>query len=152
MKSVGFGTADIPRVVEGSGGAQSEPVAPVRISDLPGLLESRRQRLFYSWFLPVGIVANLALGLVLLTRMRPESWVDWLQVGTGAFCCVIAGWLAAAAWSKSYWHRSMARQVVLWRRIADAFFSWLEEAPLPAEALHRLKSSLEEVVPNSKQL
>ena len=68
----------------------------------------------------------------------------------GAFCCVVAGWLAAAAWSKSYWNRSMARQVALWRRIADTIFAWLEDAPLPAESLHTLKSSLEEVVPRTE--
>jgi hypothetical protein len=44
----------------------------------------------------------------------------------------------------------MARQVAVWRRIADAFFAWLEDAPLPPEALHRLKSSLDEVVPTAE--
>lgn len=113
------------------------------------LTESRTHRIFYSVFLPLGVIANLALGLVILVGLRPIGWSEWLQVGTGAFCCLVAGWLAAAAWSKSYWNRSMARQVALWRRIADTFFAWLEEAPLPAEALHRLKSSLDEVVPAS---
>jgi hypothetical protein len=45
----------------------------------------------------------------------------------------------------------MARQVAVWRRIADTFFAWLEEAPLPADSLHRLKSSLDEVVPASSK-
>ncbi len=112
--------------------------------------ETRVQSLFYLVFLPVGAIANLVLGLVILTQLRPAIWTDWLLVATGAFCCVIAGWLAAAAWSKSYWNRSMARQVALWRRIADAIFIWLEDAPVPAESLHSLKTSLDEVVPNSK--
>lgn len=113
------------------------------------LPESRSQQFFYGIFLPLGVLANLGLGVFILTGLRPASWPGWLQVGTGALCCVIAGWLAAAAWSKSYWHRNMARQVATWRRIADAFFAWVEDAPLPAEALHSLKSSLEEAVPGS---
>jgi hypothetical protein len=67
-----------------------------------------------------------------------------LEVATGAFCCVVAGWLAAAAWSKSYWGSAMTRQITAWRQIADAIFAWLEEAPLPADALQRLKASLDE--------
>ena len=104
------------------------------------LRETRSQRFFYAMFLPLGVLANLGLGVFILT-----------QVGTGALCCVIAGWLAAAAWSKSYWHRSMARQVATWRRIADAFFAWIEEAPVPPEALRSLRSSLEEAVPSSER-
>ncbi len=114
------------------------------------LSEKKVQSLFYVVFLPLGAIANLVLGLVILTQLRPAIWTDWLLVATGAFCCMIAGWLAAAAWSKSYWNRSMARQVAMWRRIADAIFVWLEDAPVPAESLHNLKSSLDEVVPNSK--
>jgi hypothetical protein len=107
-------------------------------------------------FLPIGVIANLGLGVVIMTRLDPAvtvtsagSWSYWLLIGTGAFCCLIAGWLAAAAWSRFYWYRSMARQVATWRRIADAFFEWVEEAPVPAESLHNLKSSLEEAVPSS---
>lgn len=112
--------------------------------------EMRRQRLFYGVFLPLGVVANLALGVFILTGLDPATWSDWLLIGTGALCCVIGGWLAAAAWSKIYWHRSMARQVATWTRIADAFFAWVEDAPVTAESLRSLKSSLEEAVPNSK--
>ncbi len=115
------------------------------------LQETRSQRLFYSVFLPLGAVANLVLGLVVLAQLGLDGQFGWLQLGTGALCCMIAGWLAASAWSKSYWNRGMARQVAVWRQIADAFFAWLEDAPLPAEALHRLKSSLDEVVPRAKQ-
>jgi uncharacterized membrane protein len=118
---------------------------------VPRLQESRAQRFFYSVVLPLGAVANLVLGLIVLVQMKLGGEFGWLELATGAFCCMIAGWLAASAWSKSYWNRSMARQVALWRRIADAFFTWLEDVPLPAESLHRLKSSLDEVVPSAKQ-
>ncbi|HXJ47891.1 MAG TPA: hypothetical protein VNF91_01865 [Candidatus Acidoferrum sp.] len=113
----------------------------------PRISRARWDTLFFRLFLPLGVVANLVLGILILTGLRPQSWSDWLQVSTGAFCCVVAGWLAAAAWSKVYWSRAMNRQVTAWRRIADTFFAWLEEAPLPAEALTQLKSSLDEAVP-----
>ncbi|HEY2597142.1 MAG TPA: hypothetical protein VGJ79_01540 [Candidatus Dormibacteraeota bacterium] len=106
------------------------------------------ERLFYRLFLPVAVTANLVLGLIILSGLRPYFWTEWLEVATGAFCCIVAGGLAAAAWSKFYWGRAMAHQILVWRRIADAFFFWLEDAPLPAEALHRLQTSLDEAVPN----
>jgi hypothetical protein len=114
-----------------------------------GLGETTAQRLFYKVFMPLAVLANLALGVKILTGLGPQSWAEWLQVCTGAFCCLVAGWLAAAAWSRSYWSRSMAAQVALWRRIADAFFAWLEQEPVPEESLRTLKSSLDEVVPDS---
>jgi hypothetical protein len=97
------------------------------------------------------VVANLVLGVLILTGLRPQSWSDWLQVSTGAFCCVVAGWLAAAAWSKAYWNKAMTRQVTVWRKIADTFFVWLEDAPVPAEALTQLKTSLDEAVPSGER-
>lgn len=106
--------------------------------------------IFYGVFLPLGVIVNVGLGILILAGLRPDGWSGWLEIGTGAFCCVVAGWLAAAAWSKSYWNRNMAHQVAIWRGIADAFFSWLEEAPVPAEALTRLKTSLDEAVPSSE--
>lgn len=106
-------------------------------------------RFFYRVFVPVSIAANLALGVAVLGNLRPEGWLGWLEVATGAFCCVVAGWLAASAWSKSYWGSAMARQITTWRQIADAIFAWLEEAPLPAEALQRLKASLDEALHHS---
>jgi hypothetical protein len=110
-------------------------------------------RMFYRIFLPASVAVNLGLGVAVLSNLRPEGWLGWQEVATGAFCCVVAGWLAAAAWSKSYWSAAMARQITAWRQIADAIFVWLEEAPLPAEALQRLKGSLEEVAtqPRSSQ-
>lgn len=119
------------------------------MTDAPRAAEPGSHRIFYSVFLPMGAAANLVLGLVVLRSLATEGNFGWLQLGTGALCCMIAGWLAAAAWSRFYWNRSMARQVAVWRRIADAIFAWLEEAPLPVEALHNLKSSLDEVVPNT---
>ena len=110
-------------------------------------VRGRAERLFYRLFLPLGVVANLALGIVILMGLGPKSWSEWLEISVGAFCCLIAGWLAAAAWSRSYWSRSQARQVAIWRQIADAFFDWLEDAPLPVDALSRLKTSLDQVVP-----
>ena len=106
---------------------------------------------FYRLFLPVAVTANLVLGLIILSGLRPYFWTEWLEIATGAFCCLVAGGLAAAAWSKFYWGKAMAHQVLVWRRIADAFFDWLEDAPLPAEALHRLQRSLDEVVPNRER-
>jgi hypothetical protein len=124
----------------------------VRRDAASGVSETPRQRLYYRLFLPLGVLANLALGLVILMRLiKSDGSVGWLEVGTGALCCAIAGWLAAAAWSKSYWHRSMARQVAVWRRIADALFTWIEDAPLPAETVYRLKASLDEAVPTPQQ-
>jgi hypothetical protein len=108
-------------------------------------------RLFYRIFLPVAVTINLGLGIIILSGLGPYSWMGWLEIASGAFCCLVAGWLAAAAWSKSYWGKAMAHQVTVWRRIADAFFGWLEEAPLPADALRRLQSSLDEVVPNRER-
>jgi TRAP-type C4-dicarboxylate transport system permease small subunit len=109
-------------------------------------LETRSQRIFYAVFLPLGVLANLVLGVLILTGLRPETWAGWLQIGAGAFCCAVAGWLAAAAWSKSYWTRTMTRQITIWRRIADAIFVWMEDAPLPADSLRGLKTSLDEAV------
>lgn len=114
------------------------------------LPETKGQRLFYGLFLPAGILANMVLGILILTGLSPTTWSAWLQIGTGALCCMIAGWLAASAWSRFYWSRSMSRQVNTWHRIADAFFAWVEEAPLPAESLHSLKTSLEQAVPGTE--
>jgi len=118
----------------------------------PGLpVRNRRprksERVFYGIFLPIGVLANLGLGILILSELNPIDWLGAVKLGTGVFCCLVAGWLAAAAWSQSYWSRTMTRHVAVWRRIADTMFAWLESAPLPAEDLNRLKSSLDEVVP-----
>lgn len=109
------------------------------------------ERIFYRFILPLGVVANLGLGVVVLIGLRPDGWSGWLEIAAGAFCCLVAGWLAAAAWSKSYWHKSMARQVAVWRQISDAFFGWLEEAPLPPDSLRGLQASLNNVKTPSDQ-
>lgn len=111
------------------------------------VVETSSQRVFYTVFLPLGSSANLILGLIVLTNLRQQTDLGWLELGTGALCCMIAGWLAAVAWSRFYWTRNMARQVAVWRRIVDVFFGWLEEAPLPVDALRNLKSSLEDAAP-----
>ena len=46
--------------------------------------------IFYRFVLPVFTVANLGLGLFLLTMLRPPGWLAWLELGTGALCCCIA--------------------------------------------------------------
>lgn len=102
---------------------------------------------FFRAFLPLGIASNLAFGVFVLARLQPDGWSGWLVLAAGAFCCGVAGWLAAALWSRFYWNNALVRQVTLWRRIADVFFGWLEEAPVPVDALHGLKRSLDEVVP-----
>jgi hypothetical protein len=105
-------------------------------------------RFFYWVFLPLAVCLNLGFGLLLLSYLKPTDWTGWLEVASGAFCCVVAGVLAATAWSRSYWAHAMTRQVAIWRQMADAIFHWLEEAPLPAEALQRLERSLDEVAPS----
>jgi hypothetical protein len=114
--------------------------------------ESRRERMYYGAFLPLGVLTNLVLGVVILTGlMKTNLWADWLQVGAGALCCAIAGWLAAAAWSRSYFNRSRAQQIAVWRRISDTFFTWVESVPVPAESVTRLKASLDEALPTPQQ-
>jgi hypothetical protein len=115
------------------------------------MTESRSQKFVYWVVVPLGVLGILSLGLLILAGLKPDSWEGWLKIGMGALCCAIAGGLAAAAWFTSYWSRTMVRQIDLWRRITDAFFTWLEEVPLPAEALNSLRSALDEAVPNSKK-
>lgn len=103
-------------------------------------------RFFYRVFLPIGVAVNLGLAIVVLNDLKPVGWIGALEIGTGAFCCVVAGWLAATAWSKSYWGTAMSRQISAWHQIADAIFFWLEEAPVPVDSLQRLNESLSEVV------
>jgi len=145
------GCATLRRVTDHEARASTATVTPVidrespRAQNVGEKPETASQRFFYAVFLPLGAAANLALGLIVLTGLRSQTEYDWLQVGTGAVCCVIAGWLGAATWSRYYWRRSMARQVALWRRIADAFFTWVEDAPLPADAVHNLKAALDKI-------
>jgi hypothetical protein len=106
------------------------------------------KRLFYVLFLPLAVALNLGLGLVILSYLRPYDWLGWLEIATGAFCCLVAGVLLAIAWSRSYWTRAMTVQIGVWRQMADVIFRWVEELPLSSEALLHLKSSLDEVVPS----
>lgn len=95
-----------------------------------------------------GLLAVLGLGLALLHYRVSPGWSGWLQICAGASLCLIAGWIASTIWSRSYWNRSMARQIAVWRRITDAFFAWVEDLQVSTEALNDLKVSLEEAVPN----
>jgi hypothetical protein len=104
------------------------------------------RRLFYSGFLPLAVALNLIFGLVILDDMGPRGWLGGLELATGAFCCVVAGWLAAAAWSRSYWGSAIAQQIAAWRQMTDAIFGWMEETPPSAEALQKLKGSLDDVL------
>ena len=122
-----------------------------RIDGVERVPERMSHRLFYSLFVPFGAIANVGLGVFVLSGLRPDGELNWLQLGTGAICCMIAGWLAAIAWSKSYWNRSMRRQIAMWRRIADTLFVWVDELPVPAEALVSLRTSLEKAVPRTEQ-
>ena len=102
--------------------------------------------IFYRYVLPGFTLANLGLGLYMLTMLSPASWTAWLVLITGAFCCAVAGWLAGAAWSKSYGGSAMDRQVRTWRRVVDAMFRWLEEAPVPVDSIHVLKRSVDKAI------
>ena len=113
---------------------------------------TKSKRLFYVLFLPIAVGLNLGLGLLILSNLRPADWVSWDELATGAFCCFVAGALAASGWSRSYWGRVIGRQVAVWRQMADAIFRWVEEVPLPAESLQRLKRSLDEVVPTRESI
>ena len=100
--------------------------------------------------MPIAFGANLGLGLWILSYLNPPDWLGYLELGTGAFCCVIAGIIAASAWSRTYWGRAMSTQVAVWKQMVDAIFGWIEEVPLPAESLRKLQRSLDEVVPASE--
>ena len=109
-----------------------------------------RRQLFYAIFLPVAVTVNLVLGVIILDELRPTGWLGGLEMTTGAFCCAVAGWLAAAAWSRSYWARAISHQVAAWRQVADAIFGWMEESPPPADALLRLQGSLDDLLPQNR--
>jgi hypothetical protein len=106
----------------------------------------RRGIIFYRVILPGFTLVNLGLGIFTLMALQPAGWLGWMELGTGVFCCAIAGWLAGAGWSKAYWGSAMERQVTAWRRIVDAMFCWIEEAPVPADSLRTLKRSLDETL------
>lgn len=104
----------------------------------------RRELVLYRLVVPILAVANLVLAGVVVSNLQPTGWLDWLEVATAGFCCIVAGWLGASLWSKSYWAQVIARQVAAWRRMADTIFEWIEELPVSSDAVDRLKRSLEE--------
>jgi hypothetical protein len=113
-----------------------------------GIRMDRRRRgiIFYRVILPGFTLVNLGLGIFTLTGLKPNGLLGWMMLGTGVLCCGIAGWLAGAGWSKNYWGSAMERQVTAWRRIVDAMFGWIEDAPVPADSLRTLKRSLDETL------
>ena len=111
---------------------------------------STSKRLFYAVLMPIAFGANLGFGLWILSYLNPPDWLGYLEIGTGAFCCAIAGVIAASAWSRTYWGRAMSSQVEVWKQMVDAIFGWIEDVPLPAESLRKLQRSLDEVVPASE--
>lgn len=110
------------------------------------MVKNSRARLFYSLFLPLAVALNLGLGVVILGELHPTGWLGDLEMATGAFCCAVAGWLSAAAWSRSYWAGAMARQIGAVHQMVDTIFEWMEDSPPPADALLRLEGSLDDVL------
>ena len=100
----------------------------------------------YLLILPGFTLGGLGVGLFLLTMFRPPVWVTGVELFAGAVCCCVAGWLGGSAWTKSIWGSAMERQVRTWRRIVDAMFGWIEEAPVPADSIHTLKRSLDKAI------
>src|SRR5256885_1942721 len=62
----------------------------------------RRHRgiIFYRLILPGFTLVNLRLGIFTLTELKPNGPLGWMMLGTGAFCCGVAGWLAGGGWSQ----------------------------------------------------
>jgi hypothetical protein len=102
------------------------------------------ERYLYQLLIPGLAVVNLSLAAFLLGSLHPVGQLGWLVVCSGAFCCVVAGWLGGSLWSKSYWAQVMARQIDEWRRMADTIIEWIEDLPVPSEAIDRLRHRLEE--------
>lgn len=105
--------------------------------------EPPRAGIFFRVMLPLLATLNLLLGIVMLIQTIDPRWQDVLLTVTGAFCCLIAGWLYAAGWSRFYWSRTIHRNVLYWSAIADVMFRWLEDAPIPLDYLRKLRVSLE---------
>lgn len=107
-------------------------------------MKRSRDGRFFKVLLPLFAAANLGLGLLVLAQLGPHQWQEWLEVGTGAFCCAVAGWLAGSGWSKSYWGQTMTRQVIAWHRMVDAIFTWVEDLPVSPESVNRLRRTLDD--------
>ena len=107
-------------------------------------LEGRKPSgtLFFTVVLPCLAILNLALGAALLLSLGPRTWQDRALSAAGAFCCLVAGWLLSAGWSKWYWSRILDHQISAWRSMVNAFVRWLEDAPVPVDSLRRLDRSL----------
>jgi hypothetical protein len=113
-------------------------------------MKRTRDARFFKVLLPLFAAANMILGLAVLSELGPHEWLQYLEIGTGAFCCAVAGWLAGSGWSKSYWGESMARQVFAWHRMVDAIFAWVEDLPISAESVNRLRRTLDDAMVKSQ--
>ncbi len=125
------------------------PIRSGRVKDharLESMDRRRRGVVFYRVVLPGFIIVNLGLGIATLVALRPVGWIGLLELGTGVFCCLVAGVLIGAGFSKAYWSSAMERQVSAWRRIADAMFRWIEETPVPVDSLKTLQRTLDETI------
>jgi len=92
------------------------------------------------------VATNLALGLYIIASLRPDGWIGWDVALTACLCCFVAGFLTAAGWSRSYWGGVMTRQVGAWRQIVDAIFVWLDDLPVSADAMLKLKRSVDDAI------
>jgi hypothetical protein len=107
-----------------------------------------RTALFYRVILPCCVLVNVVLGLYNLSYLKPQGTTGWAVLAGGAFSLILAGFLAGAWWSRTYWRSVMNRQVLTWRGVVDAVFGWIEETPVSADSLRRLKSSIDRSLPS----
>lgn len=107
---------------------------------------ARVDRVFYRAVLPSLIGVNLILGCFLLGLLRPGTWLQWLELGTGAFCCVLSGWLMGAWWSRHFWRSSIASQLSTWQRVIDELFAWIEELRVEPDDLSRLRRTVDRII------
>lgn len=98
--------------------------------------------LFFKVVLPGLAILNLVLGAALLISLPAGTWQERALSAAGAFCCLVAGWLLSAGWSKWYWSRILDHQVSAWRSMVNTFLRWLEDTPVPVDSLRRLDRSL----------
>ncbi len=109
-----------------------------------------RGAVFFRIILPASVATNLALGLYIIASLHPDGWIGWDVALTACLCCFVAGFLTAAGWSRSYWGGVMTRQVGAWRQIVDAIFVWLDDLPVSAEAMLKLKRSVDDAIVGGK--
>jgi hypothetical protein len=117
-------------------------------STAPGARRGHPEPLFYRLVLPILIALNLALAGIVLSLIGPSDWRQWLELGTGGFCCVLSGWLLGAWWSRRFWRSSIAGQLSTWQRVVDELFLWIEDLPIDSEDLTRLRRLVDRIIPS----